>query len=288
MLQKRADRFIETGNVFINGKHAKVGDKVKPGDVVKVNGNTIEPREKEHHIYIALNKPVGVTSTTEANVRDNIVSFVNHTSRIFPIGRLDKDSQGLIFLTSNGDIVNKILRAANKHEKEYLVTVNKPVTDEFIEKMSNGVPILGTTTKKCKVSREATNVFRITLIQGLNRQIRRMCEYFQYEVTKLERVRIMNVKLSGIPLGEWRELRDDEMKGIFSLLENSSADVSKNHPQKKKSKSAQKRAANSSPNKTFKPGNRSKNKNSKRGSSRPKFNRNDAFKNRSAKKGKRQ
>jgi len=280
--RREADRFIEQGNVFINGKHAKVGDQVKPGDTVKVNGNTIEPRQRTQHIYIALNKPVGVTSTTEANVRDNIVSFVNHTSRIFPIGRLDKDSQGLIFLTSNGDIVNKILRTANHHEKEYLVSVNKTLTDDFIEKMSNGVPVLGTTTKKCKVSREAANIFRITLVQGLNRQIRRMCEYFGYEVTKLERVRIMNVRLSGIPLGEWRELTEDEMNGIFSLISDSSADAKPNHQQKKKSKSAHKNPGNSNPNKTFKPGNRSKNK--RKGSSRPKFNRNETSKNKSFRK----
>jgi 23S rRNA pseudouridine2604 synthase len=226
--RRQADRHIEQGNVLLNGKKAGLADKVKKGDVVMVNGQIIEPIEKEEQIYIALNKPVGVTSTTEAGVRDNIVNFVNHSSRIFPVGRLDKDSQGLIFLTSNGDIVNKILRAANNHEKEYLVTVNKPITDDFIEKMGNGVPILGEVTKKCKVTKESTFVFRIILVQGLNRQIRRMCEHFKYEVTKLERIRIMNVNLAGIPLGEWRELTKVELDGIMKLVAQSSSEARHN------------------------------------------------------------
>jgi 23S rRNA pseudouridine2604 synthase len=226
--RRQADRHIEQGNVLLNGKKAGLADKVKKGDVVMVNGLIIEPIEKEEQIYIALNKPVGVTSTTEAGVRDNIVNFVNHSSRIFPVGRLDKDSQGLIFLTSNGDIVNKILRAANNHEKEYLVTVNKPITDDFIEKMGNGVPILGEVTKKCKVAKESAFVFRIILVQGLNRQIRRMCEHFKYEVTKLERIRIMNVNLSGIPLGEWRELTKVELDGIMKLVAQSSSEARHN------------------------------------------------------------
>lgn len=233
--RRQADRYIEQGNVLLNGKKAGIADKVKPGDTVLVNGMIIEPKQKEEHIYIALNKPVGVTSTTEEGVRDNIVQFVNHTSRIFPIGRLDKDSQGLIFLTSNGDIVNKILRAANNHEKEYLVTVDKPITDEFIEKMGNGVPILGEVTRKCKVSKESTFVFRIILVQGLNRQIRRMCEHFKYEVTKLERIRIMNVHLTGIPLGEWRELSKPELDVIMKLVAQSVSDA-KNNPKSKKHK----------------------------------------------------
>ena len=195
------------------------------GDVVKVNGQLIEPRNEEDLVFIALNKPVGVVSTTEEGEKDNIVDFVNHSTRIFPIGRLDKDSQGLIFLTNHGDLVNKILRAGNDHEKEYLVTVNKPVTDEFIRGMGAGVPMLGTVTKKCKVKREAPFVFRITLIQGLNRQIRRMCEHFGYEVTKLERVRIMNVSLKGLPPGEWRDLTDDELIELFKLIENSTSDA---------------------------------------------------------------
>ncbi|MDV7024551.1 23S rRNA pseudouridine(2604) synthase RluF [Atlantibacter subterranea] len=223
--RREADRYIEQGNVFINGKRAGIGDQVVAGDVVKVNGQLIEPRNEEDLVFIALNKPVGVVSTTEDGEKDNIVDFVNHSTRIFPIGRLDKDSQGLIFLTNHGDLVNKILRAGNDHEKEYLVTVNKPVTDEFIHGMGAGVPMLGTVTKKCKVKREAPFVFRITLIQGLNRQIRRMCEHFGFEVTKLERVRIMNVSLKGLPPGEWRDLTDDELIELFKLIENSSSEA---------------------------------------------------------------
>ncbi|HBD6334834.1 TPA: 23S rRNA pseudouridine(2604) synthase RluF [Shigella flexneri] len=228
--RREADRYIEQGNVFLNGKRATIGDQVKPGDIVKVNGQLIEPREAEDLVLIALNKPVGIVSTTEDGERDNIVDFVNHSKRVFPIGRLDKDSQGLIFLTNHGDLVNKILRAGNDHEKEYLVTVDKPITDEFIRGMGAGVPILGTVTKKCKVKKEAPFVFRITLVQGLNRQIRRMCEHFGYEVKKLERTRIMNVSLSGIPLGEWRyltddELIDDELIDLFKLIENSSSEA---------------------------------------------------------------
>lgn len=223
--RREADRYIEQGNVFLNGKRATIGDQVKPGDVVKVNGQLIEPREAEDLVLIALNKPVGIVSTTEDGERDNIVDFVNHSKRVFPIGRLDKDSQGLIFLTNHGDLVNKILRAGNDHEKEYLVTVDKPITDEFIRGMGAGVPILGTVTKKCKVKKEAPFVFRITLVQGLNRQIRRMCEHFGYEVKKLERTRIMNVSLSGIPLGEWRDLTDDELIDLFKLIENSSSEA---------------------------------------------------------------
>ena len=165
--RREADRFIEQGNVYINGKRAGIGDQVAPGDLVKVNGQTIEPMEAEDLIFIAVNKPVGIVSTTESSEPNNIVSFVKHGARIFPIGRLDKDSQGLIFMTNNGDLVNKILRASNNHEKEYLVTVNKPITDAFIEGMSNGVPILGQMTKKCKVKKESTFVFNITLVQGL-------------------------------------------------------------------------------------------------------------------------
>ncbi|MEJ6981467.1 23S rRNA pseudouridine(2604) synthase RluF [Pedobacter sp. P351] len=221
--RRQADKFIENGNVFINGKRAKIGDQVLPADRVVVNGNAIEPRKEEDAIFIAFNKPVGVTSTSEASTKNNIVDYVNHSERIFPIGRLDKDSQGLIFLTSNGDIVNKILRAGNNHEKEYLVTVNKPITNEFIDSMSSGVPILGVMTKKCTVTKESPFVFKIILIQGMNRQIRRMCEFFGYEVTKLERTRIMNISLKGLPVGEWRELTEQEMSGIFKMIKNSSS-----------------------------------------------------------------
>src|SRR5690554_8108106 len=208
--RRDADRFIEQGNVFINGKRAAIGDQVRTGDTVRVNGQTIEPRAEEALIFIVLNKPVGIVSTTDSGERDNIVRFVKHSERIFPIGRLDKDSQGLIFLTSNGDLVNKILRAGNDHEKEYVVTVNKPVTDDLITGLAGGVPILGTMTKKCKVEQESRFSFRMTLVQGLNRQIRRMCEYFGYEVTALDRVRIMNVNSKGLAVGEWRDLTEKE------------------------------------------------------------------------------
>ncbi|ROR15018.1 23S rRNA pseudouridine(2604) synthase RluF [Erwinia sp. JUb26] len=238
--RRDADRYIEQGNVFINGKRATVGDRVSDGDVVKVNGQLIEPRDAEDLVLIALNKPVGIVSTTEDGEKDNIVDFVNHSKRIFPIGRLDKDSQGLIFLTNHGDLVNKILRAGNNHEKEYLVTVNKPVTEEFIRGLGAGVPMLGTVTKKCKVKKESTFVFRIILVQGLNRQIRRMAEHFGYEVTKLERTRIMNVSLKGVPPGEWRDLTDDELIDLFKLIEDSSSEDAtakksppKSSPQKK-------------------------------------------------------
>jgi len=232
--RREADRYIEQGNVFINGKRAKIGDQVKPGDKVKVNGQLIDPQEAEELIFIALNKPVGIVSTTEETEKNNIVDYVNHTTRIFPIGRLDKDSQGLIFLTNNGDLVNKILRAGNNHEKEYLVTVNKPITEEFITGMANGVPMLGQKTKKCKVVKESPFIFRIVLIQGLNRQIRRMCEYFSYEVTKLERVRIMNVSLKGLPTGDWRDLDEQELSGLFKMIENSSSEAPVKKQEKKK------------------------------------------------------
>jgi len=220
--RREADRFIERGVVFINERKANIGDLVKVGDSVRVNGHKLEPLQGEDIIFIALNKPVGVTSTTEENVRNNIIQFVNHSKRIFPIGRLDKESQGLIFLTNNGDLVNKILRAGNNHEKEYVVTVNKPLTQSVITAMANGVPILGVTTKKCKVVQESVNTFRIILIQGLNRQIRRMCEHFGYDVIKLERTRIMNIDLKGLPVGEWRDLNERELKVIYGLLEKSS------------------------------------------------------------------
>ncbi len=229
--RREADRFITMGVVFINDRKANVGDQVNVGDRVRVNGNELEPRQGDDIIFIALNKPVGVTSTTEVNVRNNIVSFVNHSKRVFPVGRLDKDSQGLIFLTNQGDMVNKILRAGNNHEKEYVVTVNKPLTQDVITGMSNGVPILGTTTKKCKVTQEGVNTFRIILIQGLNRQIRRMCDYFGYDVIKLERVRIMNISLKGLPVGDWRDLTESEMKVINSMLsESSGVDEKKLNP----------------------------------------------------------
>ena len=223
--RRDADRYVEQGNVYINGKRAQIGDQVFPGDAVKVNGQAIEPQDAEEFIFIALNKPVGVVSTTESNERNNIVDFVGHSTRIFPVGRLDKDSQGLIFLTSNGDLVNKILRAGNKHEKEYLVTVNKPLSDDFLAGISAGVPMLGVITKKCKVSKVSPRVFNITLVQGLNRQIRRMCEHFGYEAVKLERVRIMNVGLKGLPVGEWRDLTEEELRVLLKAAEGSSSEA---------------------------------------------------------------
>ncbi|WP_286222161.1 23S rRNA pseudouridine(2604) synthase RluF [Marinobacter apostichopi] len=223
--RREADRYIEQGNVFINGKRATVGDQVLPTDTVKVNGQVIEPRAEEDLVFIAVNKPVGVVSTTDDAERHNIQRFVGHSTRIFPIGRLDKDSQGLIFMTSKGDLVNKILRAGNNHEKEYLVTVDRPFNRDFVQGMANGVPILGTVTKKCKVQQESRFVFRITLVQGLNRQIRRMCEHFGYEVTKLERVRIMNVSLGGLPVGQWRDLTDKELAVLFDAIKDSSSEA---------------------------------------------------------------
>ncbi len=219
--RREADRFIESKNVTINGKTAVLGDRVGPKDVVRVNGLVVEPRAKEDEIYILFNKPVGVTSTTDSSDKDNIIDYIRYGERIFPVGRLDKDSQGLIILTSNGDIVNKILRAGNQHEKEYVVTVDRPITDKFIEGMASGVPILGVNTKKCKIHAESDFVFRITLIQGMNRQIRRMCEHFGYEVLRLERVRIMNLSVKGIPLGDYREMKPKELADLRELIKSS-------------------------------------------------------------------
>ncbi|MBW7472637.1 23S rRNA pseudouridine(2604) synthase RluF [Marinobacter sp. M216] len=223
--RREADRYIEQGNVYINGKRATVGDQVLPTDTVKVNGQVIEPRSEDDLVFIAVNKPVGIVSTTDTAEKQNIQRFIGHSERIFPIGRLDKDSQGLIFMTSNGDLVNKILRAGNNHEKEYLVTVDKPITKDFIQGMAGGVPILGTVTKKCKVQQESRFVFRIVLVQGLNRQIRRMCEHFGYEVTKLERIRIMNVSLGGLPVGQWRDLTSKELTVLFDAIRDSSSEA---------------------------------------------------------------
>ncbi|RYU82858.1 23S rRNA pseudouridine(2604) synthase RluF [Hymenobacter persicinus] len=220
--RREADKFIAEGNVFVNGKRAKIGDQVSRKDKVVVNGQHIEPRAPEDAIYIAFNKPPGITSTTETSVKDNIIRYIKHSERIFPIGRLDKDSQGLILLTSDGDIVNKILRAGNKHEKEYIVMVDKPIRDEFIEGMSNGVSIMGIMTQKCEVKKETNYIFRITLIQGMNRQIRKMCEAFGYEVVQLERIRVMNITLKGLGVGDWRELTEKELAGIMEMTKNSS------------------------------------------------------------------
>ncbi|NQW37007.1 MAG: 23S rRNA pseudouridine(2604) synthase RluF [Flavobacteriales bacterium] len=215
--RRAADKLIDDGRVTINDVVPEMGTKIASGDVVKVDGNLIsEPKEKP--IYIAFNKPVGIVCTTDTGVeKDNIIDFINYPTRIFPIGRLDKPSEGLIFLTNDGDIVNKILRARNSHEKEYLVTVNKPLTAEFIKKMGAGIPILDKITRKCKVELVSDFKFKITLTQGLNRQIRRMCEYLDYRVLKLKRVRIMNVILD-LPVGKWRHFTDAELKEMNRLL----------------------------------------------------------------------
>jgi 23S rRNA pseudouridine2604 synthase len=219
--RRMADKLIEKGLVTINGMVPEIGSKIFPGDEVRVNGKLIsEPKEK--HVYIAFNKPVGIVCTTDTNAeKDNIIDFINYPKRIFPIGRLDKPSEGLILLTSDGDIVNKILRARNNHEKEYMVNVHKPVTKDFIEKMSNGIPILDTITRKCHVEQTGKSQFKIILTQGLNRQIRRMCEYLGYDVLKLKRTRIMNILLD-IPVGKWRYLTDKELMEINKLVLSSS------------------------------------------------------------------
>ncbi|MEH6891071.1 23S rRNA pseudouridine(2604) synthase RluF [Bacillus sp. JJ864] len=214
--RRGADKLVTEGKVTINGKVAKIGSQVEPGDDVRVNGNQI--RMASNYVYIALNKPVGITSTTEKNVKGNIVDLVNHPLRIFNIGRLDKDSDGLILLTNDGDIVNEILRAENKHEKEYIVTVDKPITSEFLKRMAEGVKILGTKTLPCKVEQLSKYVFQITLTQGLNRQIRRMCEALGYDVYRLQRTRIMNIHLGNLPVGQWRDLSKKERNRLFQDL----------------------------------------------------------------------
>ena len=217
--RREADTFIEQGRVTIDGKKAPVGSRVKEGQVILLDGKPL--KREQDLVYIVLNKPVGITCTTEKKIKGNIVDFVKHKKRVFPIGRLDKDSQGLILLTNDGDIVNKILRAGNNHEKEYIVTVDKPIKDEFIKRMGDGVPILGEVTKKCFVKKEGKFSFRIILTQGLNRQIRRMCEYLGYKVTKLERIRIMNVELKGLKIGAWRNLTENELREIGNLISGS-------------------------------------------------------------------
>jgi 23S rRNA pseudouridine2604 synthase len=220
--RREADRLIEANRVTVNDKIPELGTKIPRTAKVKVDGERVKLQNKEAFVYIAFNKPVGIVCTTDTKKeRDNIIDFIGHRERIFPIGRLDKPSEGLIFLTSDGDIVNKILRADNNHEKEYIVTVNRPIDQRFVQRMANGIPILGTKTKKCKVEQLSKNKFRIILTQGLNRQIRRMCEYLGYEVVKLKRIRIMNVKLD-IPTGHWRDLSPKEMEEINRLIATSS------------------------------------------------------------------
>ncbi|WP_119792927.1 23S rRNA pseudouridine(2604) synthase RluF [Flavobacterium anhuiense] len=218
--RREADKLIEEGRVTINGAVPEMGTKVSPEDEVRVDGKLIVEKN-EKMIYLAFNKPVGIECTTNLEVKNNIVDYINYPKRIFPIGRLDKASEGLIFMTNDGDIVNKILRARNNHEKEYTVTVNKPITERFIQRMGNGVPILDTVTKKCKVEQISKYTFKIILTQGLNRQIRRMSEYLGYEVTALKRIRIINISLD-VPVGRYRELTDAEIKELNKLIEPSS------------------------------------------------------------------
>jgi 23S rRNA pseudouridine2604 synthase len=212
--RREADAWIAAGRVRVNGEPATLGTQAQAGDRVEVDGKPIAARRSET-VYIALNKPVGITCTTERHIPGNIVDYVNHPQRIFPIGRLDKDSEGLILLTNNGDIVNEILREENAHEKEYVVTVDRPISDEFLFGMAHGVDILDTRTKPCKVRQMGRNGFGIILTQGLNRQIRRMCAAYDYKVRRLQRVRVINIRLDGIKTGQWRELTDAELRGLL-------------------------------------------------------------------------
>lgn len=217
--RREADKFIEAGRVKLNGVVAKKGNRVEKGDEVLLDNKPL--KQKPKFVYLAYHKPVGVTCTTDLKDKTNILDAIKYQKRVFPIGRLDKDSEGLIFMTNDGDIVNKILRAGNNHEKEYLVTVKQPLTKNFITKMANGVPILGKITKKCLVRMESKYVFRIILTQGLNRQIRRMCQHFGYNVVRLVRVRIMNVSLKGIARGKFRHLNAEEIKTLNNLVADS-------------------------------------------------------------------
>ncbi len=217
--RREADRYVENRAVKINGKVAEMGSKVQAGDIVVVNGVRID--NEVERVYIALNKPAGIVCTTDPNERNNIVDFINFPARIFNIGRLDKMSEGLILLTNDGNIVNKILRAANNHDKEYEVCVDRDITEDFLRRMAGGVPILGTVTKKCKIRQEGRRSFRIILTQGLNRQIRRMCEYLGYNVIRLKRVRIMNISLGKLPTGHWRMLTNKEIKELTASLTTS-------------------------------------------------------------------
>lgn len=221
--RREADQMIKDGHVSINGEIAKTGNRVFEGDIVKIKGKLLKSKPKA--VYIAYNKPVGIVSTTDSKEPKNIIKSINYPQRLFPVGRLDKQSQGLIFLTNDGDIVNKILRAGNNHEKEYIVSVRQKIDDQFINRMSNGIPILGTVTKKCKVQKINDFTFKIILVQGLNRQIRRMCEYLGYDVTKLKRIRIMHITLGNLKPGEWRAFTQKEINTIQKLIAVSSKTV---------------------------------------------------------------
>ena len=228
--RRAADKLLEEGRVKINGQIAKKGNRVSPGDKVLVDDKPL--KTKDDLVYILLNKPVGITCTTDLKDKDNIIDFLNYPKRIFPIGRLDKPSQGLILLTNDGDIVNKILRAGNAHEKEYIVTVTKPITADFVKKMSSGVPILGTLTQPCKVKRLNKNNFSIILTEGMNRQIRRMCEYLGYKVSRLKRTRIMHLSIDDLPNGKWRNLTKSELSKLKSAVKYSSKTEEASRPKK--------------------------------------------------------
>jgi len=217
--RRQADGYIEKKLVTINGETAGLGDRVMPNDEICVEGKVIT--ENDNLVYIVLNKPVGITCTTDQRIEGNVVDFINHKERIFHIGRLDKPSEGVLLMTNDGDIVNKILRAGNSHEKEYIVRVNRPITENFLKRMRSGVPILDTITKKCEVKKLSRNVFTIILVQGLNRQIRRMCDYLGYDVLTLKRERIMNISLGNLPIGKWRDLTKEELEGLKISLKNS-------------------------------------------------------------------
>ncbi|WP_299442201.1 23S rRNA pseudouridine(2604) synthase RluF [uncultured Aquimarina sp.] len=249
--RREADKLIDQGRVTLNNKVPEMGTKVAPGDEVRVDGELIN-KPKEEHVYLAFHKPVGIVCTTAQNEKDNIVDYINYPKRIFPIGRLDKPSEGLILLTSDGDIVNKILRARNNHQKEYIVTVNKLISPLFIKRMGNGIPILDTVTRKCEVEQINKYDFRIVLTQGLNRQIRRMCEYLGYEVIRLKRIRIMNISLD-TPVGEWRYLTEKELQIINSDVGDSSKTEEASVTEEKKPK----RSKNNT--KNFNPKNQSRN-----------------------------
>ena len=225
--RREADRLIEAGRVLINNQVARMGNRYEPGDQVVVDGSIVKASKRDKHVMLAFNKPVGITTTTEENIKDNIISFIGYPKRIFPIGRLDKDSEGLIFLTNDGDIVNKILRAGNQHEKEYAVRVHKPIDGAFLKSMSSGVPIMGTRTLPCKIRQTGKQTFTIILTQGLNRQIRKMCEYFGYEVTNLQRTRIMHIRLDKLAVGKWRYLSEVEMEMLQDLVSDSFSDPQK-------------------------------------------------------------
>ena len=218
--RREADRLIESGKVTVDGKRADVGMKISDSQIVRIGKKEI--RSKNEMVLLAVNKPVGVVCTEEKKEKNNIIQFLKYPTRVTYIGRLDKDSEGLLLMTNNGDIINKMMRSGNQHEKEYKVTVNKPITPEFVEKMAGGIPILDTVTRKCEVEMIGKYKFRIVLTQGLNRQIRRMCEYLGYKVTKLERVRVMNIELGNLKSGEYRKVTDEEIATLYELIKDSS------------------------------------------------------------------